>query len=282
MESPATPLPSPAAPPGASTPPPEGWAVAAGHGAVWWGSAWRIFTAAPVIWIVITIVYVAIMMLLSLIPILGQLAVSLLHPVFAGGIVLGCREQDRGGALSVQHLFAGFNDKLGPLIIVALIYLAGWFVIGCFTVALAFAALGGSVLTALASGDPTQAGAVLLGTVGLSALVVMLVGLLLAIPLLMAFWFAPALIVLRGDEPVAAMKASFSACLRNVLPFLIYGLLGLLFLIVACIPLFLGLLVLIPVGSATIYTSYKDIFGVPGTAGKQLLLHESSEAANLP
>jgi uncharacterized membrane protein len=263
METPATPLPSSAAPPGASTPPPEGWAVPAGRGADWWGSAWRLFAAAPGIWIVITILYVAIMMLLSLVPLLGQVAVSLLHPVFAGGIVLGCREQDRGGALSVQHLFAGFNEKLGPLLIVALIYLAGWFVVGCFTVALAFATLGGGVLTALASGDPMQAGAVLLGTVGLTALLVLLVGLLLAIPLLMAFWFAPALIVLRGDEPVAAMKASFRACLRNLPPFLIYGLLGLLFLILACIPLFLGLVVLIPVGIATIYTSYKDIFGAP-------------------
>ena len=268
METPAPPLPSPAATPGASTPPPEGWAVPAGHGADWWVSAWRLFAATPAIWIVITILYVAIMMLLSLIPLLGQVAVSLLHPVFAGGIVIGCREQDRGGALSVQHLFAGFGDKFGPLVFVALIYLAGWFVVGCFTVALAFATLGGGVLTALASGDPLQAGAVLIGTVGLTALVILLVGLLLAIPLLMVFWFAPALIVLRGDDPVAAMKASFGACLRNLPPFLIYGLLGLLFLILASIPLFLGLLVLIPVGIATIYTSYKDIFEVSPTTGR--------------
>jgi uncharacterized membrane protein len=89
------------------------------------------------------------------------------------------------------------------------------------------------------------------------------VGLLFAIPLLMAFWFAPALIVLRGDEPLAAMTTSFRACLRNVPPFLIYGLLGLVFMILACIPLFLGLVVLIPVALATLYTSYKDVFGVP-------------------
>ena len=250
---------------GSAAPPPprEGWAVPAGRGGDWWGSAWRLFTAAPAIWIIITVVYVALMMVLSLIPILGQVAVSLLHPVFAGGIVLGCREQDRGGELSVQHLFAGFNEKLGPLVIVALLYLAGWFVVGCFTVALAFATLGGGVLAALASGDPMEAGAVLLGTVGLTALMVLLVGLLFAVPLLMAFWFAPALVVLRGDEPVAAMQTSFRACLRNVPPFLIYGLLGILFVILACIPFFLGLLVLIPVGLATLYTSYKDIFGVP-------------------
>jgi len=56
------------------------------------------------------------------------------------------------------------------------------------------------------------------------------------------------------------MKTSFRACLRNIPPFLIYGLLGILFIILACIPVFLGLIVLIPVGIATVYTSYKDIF----------------------
>jgi uncharacterized membrane protein len=92
---------------------------------------------------------------------------------------------------------------------------------------------------------------------------VVLVALLLAIPLLMAFWFAPALIVLRGEEPFAAMKASFNACLRNIPPFLVYGLVGLLFAILATIPLGLGWFVLAPVYVATIYASYKDIFGEP-------------------
>ena len=79
----AAPLPSSSGS-AAPAPPREGWAVPAGRGADWWGSAWRLFTAAPAIWIIITVVYVALMMVLSLIPILGQVAVSLLHPVFAG------------------------------------------------------------------------------------------------------------------------------------------------------------------------------------------------------
>jgi uncharacterized membrane protein len=103
----------------------------------------------------------------------------------------------------------------------------------------------------------------MLSTMGLTALVVVLVGLLFAVPVLMAFWFAPALVVLRGDEPFAAMKTSFRACLRNMPPFLIYGLLGILFAILASIPLGLGFIVLIPVGMVTVYTSYKEIFGVP-------------------
>ena len=198
-----------------------------------------------------------------MIPLLGQFAVSLLNPVLVGGILLGCREQDRGGTLAVAHLFAGFNEKLGPLVILALLYFAGWLVIGFIAVALAMIAIGGGAFAAMMSGDTLHAGVALLSAMGLGALLVLLLCALLVVPLLMAFWFAPALIVLRGDEPVAAMTTSFRACLRNVAPFLIYGLLGIVFAVLACIPLFLGLLVLIPVGMATIYTSYKDIFDVP-------------------
>ena len=89
----------------------------------------------------------------------------------------------------------------------------------------------------------------------------MLLGLLLGVPLMMAYWFAPALVVLRSDEPFAAMKASFVACLVNILPMLVYSLLGLVFAIVATIPLGLGWFVLAPVFAASVYASYKDIFG---------------------
>jgi len=264
MEPPvAATFPSTAPTPGIASPPPDGWAVPAGHGSGWWQSAWRLFANEPLIWIAITIVYIVIMMVLSFIPFLGQLAVSMLHPVFGGGIILGCRAQDRGDKLSIQHLFAGFTEKLGPLLIVALLNLAGWFVVGCITLVIALATLGSGFLAAMVSGDPMQMGVTMLSTMGLTALVVVLVGLLFAVPVLMAFWFAPALVVLRGDEPFAAMKTSFRACLRNMPPFLIYGLLGIVFAILASIPLGLGFIVLIPVGMVTVYTSYKEIFGVP-------------------
>jgi uncharacterized membrane protein len=42
-----------------------------------------------------------------------------------------------------------------------------------------------------------------------------LVGLALAVPLIAAYWFAPALVVIHGMAPIAAMKASFYGCFRN-------------------------------------------------------------------
>ncbi len=158
METPAASFPSSSSTPAAPTPPPDGWAVPAGHGTAWWSSAWRLFTGAPGIWLVITILYIAIMIGLSIVPFLGQIAVSLLNPVFIGGIVLGCRVQDHGGTLKVSHLFAGFSEKAGPLIIVALLYFAGWIVVGCITLATAFIALGGGFLALLAAGDAVQMG----------------------------------------------------------------------------------------------------------------------------
>ena len=46
----------------------------------------------------------------------------------------GAREVDRGGALRFNHLFACFSDRSMPLIILALVMLAGWFVIWLVTV----------------------------------------------------------------------------------------------------------------------------------------------------
>ena len=57
-----------------------------------------------------------------------------------------------------------------------------------------------------------------------------------------------------------AMKNSFVACLKNVVPFLLYSVILLLLSFVASIPFGLGWLVLGPVIAASLYTSYRDIF----------------------
>jgi uncharacterized membrane protein len=204
---------------------------------------------------------VIIMVMLSFVPVLGSLATTLLAPVFAGGVLAGCRAQDRGGEIRIEHLFGGFSDRLGPLMIVGLLYLVGTFAIVVLVGGSLFAAVGMTGIGALLTGDPMQAGVAALAALGIGALFAVLLGLLLGIPLMMAFWFAPALVALRNDEPLAATKASFDACLRNMLPMLVYSLLGLVFAIVASIPLGLGWLVLAPVFAASIYASYKDIFG---------------------
>ena len=80
------------------------------------------------------------------------------------------------------------------------------------------------------------------------------------VPLAMAVWFAPALVVFRNVAPLEAMKASFFACLKNIVPFLVYGVILFVLCIVAMIPFGLGMLVMMPVMMGSVYASYVEIF----------------------
>jgi uncharacterized membrane protein len=77
----------------------------------------------------------------------------------------------------------------------------------------------------------------------------------------MALWFAPSLVIFRGTAPIDAMKVSFGACMRNIVPFLLYSLIYIVAAIVASIPFGLGWLVLAPLVMITLYVSYRDVFG---------------------
>ena len=237
--------------------------VDAARGVSWWSEGWRLFSASPGVWIGIIVVFIVITVMMSMIPLLGTLATTLLGPVFAGGIMTGCRTQDRGGTLTLAHLFACFSDHLSPLMIVGLLYLVGSCAIMFFVFCAIFLTVGVGSIGAIMSGDAMEAGYTLLETFGTAAVIVVLIALLLAIPLVMAYWFAPALVVFRNAEPWAAMKASFNANLVNMIPMLVYSLVGLGLAIVASIPLLLGWLVVAPMFAASVYASYKDIFGAP-------------------
>ena len=91
------------------------------------------------------------------------------------------------------------------------------------------------------------------------ALLAFLVFLALIVPLVMAIWFAPALVVLNDMSAIDAMKLSFKACLANIVPFLIYGLVLVGLSILALLTLGLGYLVLLPVIYITYYTSYREV-----------------------
>ena len=59
---------------------------------------------------------------------------------------------------------------------------------------------------------------------------------------------------------IEAMKRSFRGCLGNILPFLIYGVVAFVLSIIAMIPIFLGLLFLVPTLICSTYIAYREIF----------------------
>jgi len=224
----------------------------AAQGWTWIVEAWALFKRAPGPWVLINIVYVVMFVAMHLIYVVGPLAAGVLWPVFAGGIMLGCRQLQEGGALEVGHLFAGFRTRFGTLAAVGAISLVASLVI----VFAGSYATGGILLDILSGNVDPAAVAAAAGTLLLALLIITA----LMLPVAMAVWFAPPLVVLQGKGALEAMGQSFVACLKNTLPFLIYGLILLVFSILASIPFGLGWLVLGPVIVASVYTAYRDLF----------------------
>ncbi|MFO1361624.1 MAG: BPSS1780 family membrane protein [Burkholderiales bacterium] len=233
---------------------PDGQAVAAGNGWQWLLDAWELFKRQPGMWIALAVVFIVVVTLINLVPLVGSLAAALLGPVFAGGIMAGCQAVRGDGALEIGHLFAGFKANTGKLALIGVFNLLAWIVI--FLVIMVIVGAGAFALM-MGGGNPSAATAV--GS-AMSLMLGILLALALSVPVYMALWFAPALVMLNDFEPIPALKTSFGACLKNIVPFLLYGVILFAAAIVASIPFALGWLVLGPVLAISVYTGYRDIF----------------------
>ena len=232
-----------------------GRVLPAGAGWEWIAGGWQLFVRAPVMWIVAMVLIFIAFVVIGIIPILGGIAIQLLQPVVVAGLIVACHSLDRGGAFELDHLFAGFRKNFANLLVVGLIFMLGGIVIFLVFVAIVAATVG----TAILAGGYEQVYTTLAASV-FTILVGLLVVMALLVPLFAAYWFAPALVVMHDMQPLAAMRESFYACLRNFVPFLLYGLVMLVLSIVAAIPVGLGFLVLVPVAMASVYVGYRQIF----------------------
>jgi uncharacterized membrane protein len=252
----------------------------ASHGWRWIKHAWQLFKAQPRVWLgAVALVYL-VTFVLSLVPVVGSLVTLMLGPVFAGGLMLGAQSQQRTGRLRVTAAFDGFSHQGLALILVGVLYFVGLmlaFMIAGLA-AMATGALSVETLEAMSGADPNLSTAAL----GPGLAVFFLLAMLLLLPLIMAYWFAPALVVLEEMSAFEAMLTSFRACWKNMIPLLVYGLM--LFLILVGVSLLFGILagllsaisetlmvvamlLLLPVVLVfaslvvlSIYTAYRDLF----------------------
>jgi uncharacterized membrane protein len=228
--------------------------VPVGRGMGWIGDGFQLFKMAPGIWIANVVIFFVILMVMSLIPVVS-LVLNIIMPVFMAGFMLGCRDLEQGEELTVGHLFAGFKNRTGALIGVGALYMVLLIVVMVIMFAIMFGMGGGEAFMAE---DPAAAQSAMMGP---GFMIGMLVGLALMIPVAMAYWFAPALVALHEDVGVVeAMKLSFMGCIKNIIPFLLYGIVVIVLAFVASIPLMLGWLVLGPTMLGSMYAAYREIF----------------------
>lgn len=236
---------------------PNGRSVPIGNGIQWIGEGFRLFGRSPGIWIVNVILLFIMTMVLAFIPILGGLATNILMPVITAGIMLGCRSLENGEPLEVGHLFAGFKENAGQLVLVGVLTLVGTIVIFIVLGVVVVVMFGSGLMQNLGNSEAMVAWFL---EHGLSMiLLLVLIAFALFLPLGMAAFAAPALVVFHRMEALPAMKQSFMGCIKNILPFVLYVIILFVLGIIAILPLFLGMLVFTPMAYCAMYASYKDI-----------------------
>ena len=234
---------------------PNGKQVDAGQGIEWIKMGFRQLFAAPGPWYLGILALYGALFVAAVIPLLNFIVVfasPFMNPIILGGFFAAGEAQARTGKFTVGVVFDGFRRRTAQLLGVgALVFVASIAILG-----VGFVLAGGTALiSAITAGNgepPTE----LISKIVIAYLVV----LLLFVPVMMAAWFAPPLVMFNNLGAVEALQQSFNACLKNFVPFLLYGVGGFIVLLVAMIPFGLGLLVAFPAFIAALYPIYADIF----------------------
>ena len=176
---------------------------------------------------------------LSVIPVIGTLISLALIPGITLGLMVATLDALRGKFPMPSVLFTGFRSgpsRLKSMLILGLIYAAGFTLMMWITVALA-----GDGLAQLDLSSPEKTRQAMENT---SFHTAFLSGALMYLVLSMFFWHAPGLVHWYDIPPAKALVFSMIACLRNFKAYLMFGLTWMAVLFGASMILgtFLGLL----------------------------------------
>lgn len=189
------------------------------QGMVWLRSAYEMFSRQRAGWVLLVVGYFLVLFVLRAIPYIGPYAMTVLKPVFAVGLLAAAWNQERGGAPRAQHLFQGFRANLWALLMIGAFFVAG------ITLAVFASSLvdGGKLLELMANGAQSEDELV-------TALsdprieLAMLFSVLLSLPIVVATWWAPALVVFQDASATAALAASVRAAIANWKALVVYAL----------------------------------------------------------
>jgi len=236
--------------------------LSASEGLNWIGRSFSLYGKSASIWIVMLVLYFGINLIFAMIPMMDLLP-TLVAPLFTVGFYIGCKALEDGKMLQIDHLFEGFKKNAGLLFRLGIFYFGFNLIIFSITSVYLANSVPESVVTMMTEAKTTQEMELvfrqhpdLLSSVLNSAML----ALLLSIPLVMASWYAPALVYFNNIPPFKAMLLSIKACNRNLSAYLVFGLLMFPLLILAILPFGLGLLVMLPVTIISQYVSYRATF----------------------
>ncbi len=240
--------------------------VAAGRGVDWWSESfsWMFGSLSNFgIWLVLALFVMVSAMLLSAVMFIGSIAATLIWFFFEGGLMKAAQRTAAGEPAGFADLAAGFGPASAPLAGAAILtVLVGWVVAWLFVV-VEFETLLSTAISTLLSTPPVDFLPALLDFLQTYLPTALERGLLCVLPLVplqMAVWLAPALIVLSGAPLGESLRLSFMACIRNSLAVFVYGLCFIGLAVFATLALGAGWFVLLPLTFLSTYAAYRDMF----------------------
>lgn len=235
------------------------------HGVLWLLAGLQLFRRSPPLLTALTFAYLFVVLFLNLLPLIGPFLLPLALPALTAIVANGVRALEQDRPVTKLALLQGLAaNRIG------LVRLGGLQLVGSVVI-LALSVLiegGPKTLGSFEDADPAE-------------LVAMLARLLVvAAPVLMAFWFAPLLAAWDGVPALKSVFFSLVASLRNWRAFVVYALAaaaagivvpGLILIVAGSIsPILLNVLsvalrmllvfVMAPVLMASVYLSYRDVF----------------------
>ena len=241
----------------------------------WLAGGWSLFRRGPALWLAIAAIYLALAILLDQIPFVGILLVVLLTPVFAAGAFAYAADLDDQAGGRAWPAEGGIGDKLKSLFVHAaerLLYAAGepdrLLSLGVIATLLLGAAVVVQLLAEMLKVGGAALPAFLSGSVGPSIWVPALISLavVVALKLFLTFvmLYAVQLVIVERHSPLTALEYGANACVGSLLPLLGIGVALILPLIIAMgigyLPMVVVGLVVLPLLTASLYRSYRDLY----------------------
>jgi hypothetical protein len=229
------------------------------HGFLWLIASFKIFRSNPPLMTALTMGYMFVVVAVNLLPLIGPFLLPLALPTLIILLANGCRAIQRGGGVGGVALTFGIQKRR-----IELVHLGGLQLLGSITIYLLNTHFG---VTDDSMSDQEK-------------LTAMLQLLVIAMPVVAAFWFAPLLTVWDEVSPTKAVFFSFVASWRNWRAFAMYGLTAGLIAIVIPGTLSIAvralgeafgkglsiavsmllIFVVAPVMMASVFVSYQDVF----------------------
>jgi hypothetical protein len=236
------------------------------HGFLWLIASFKIFRSNPPMVTALTMGYMFVVVAVNLLPYIGPFLLPLALPSLIVVLANGCRAIQRGGGIGTIALTVGVQKRR-----VELVRLGGLHLIGSLVILVASSVMEGGPITLVGPGKTVDEQEVLAAMARL---------MIVALPVVAAFWFAPLLTAWDEVSPVKSVFFSFIASWRNWRAFAVYGLAasliavavpGILLITASAISETLAnvlsitlkmllIFVVAPIMMASVFVSYQDVF----------------------